>query len=126
MTLRPTVEAALSRLVQRRIRQLKSVYEQARDVDVLLELLQAENRAYVRGVRAQRQAPGLNQDLEREGDRVYVHAPPAFCRRRANYLKSLCEGVLERPIEVSILPSTWDPCAACRITLHLPLGEQMQ
>ena len=113
----------MSRLVQRRIRQLKSVYEQARDVDVLLDLLQAENRAYVRGVRAQRQAPDLRQDLEREGDRVYVHAPPAFCQRRASYLKSLCEGVLERPIEVSIQPLAWHPQGACRIALRLPLGE---
>ena len=46
----------MSRLVQRRIRQLKSVYEQARDVDVLLDFLQAENRAYVRGMLAQKKA----------------------------------------------------------------------
>ena len=93
-------------------------------MDVLLELLQAENRAYVLGVRAQPQAPGLDQDLEREGDRVYVHAPPAFCRRRADYLKCLCEGVLERPIEVSILPPAWSSRGACRIALRLPVGEQ--
>jgi hypothetical protein len=102
------------------------VYRQARDVDVLLEFLQAENRAYVRGMHAQRQAPGLDQDLRREGDRVYVHAPLAFCQRRADYLKSLCEGVLERPIEVSILSPAWNPHGACRIALHLPLGEQVQ
>jgi hypothetical protein len=100
------------------------VYEQARDVDVLLEFLQAENRAYVRAVRAQPQSPGLDQDLEREGDRVYVNAPPAFCQCRANYLKSLCEGVLERPIEVSILSPAWNPQGMCRIALRLPLGEQ--
>jgi hypothetical protein len=115
-------------LVQRRIRQLKNVYRQARDVDVLLELLQAENRAYVRGMPVQPQAHGLNQDLEREGDRVYVHALPAFCRRRADYLKRLCEGVLERPIEVSILPPATHARlrGACRIALHLPLGESAQ
>lgn len=113
----------MSRLVQRRIRQLKSVYDQAHDVGVLLEFLQAENRAYVRGMGAQQQAPGVKQELEQEGDRVYVHAPPAFCRRRADYLKSLCEGVLERPIEVSISPAAWDLGGACRIALNLPLGE---
>jgi hypothetical protein len=116
----------LSRLVQRRIRQLKSVYEQARDVDVLLEFLQAENRAYVRGMHAQRQASALNQDLERVGDRVYVHAPPAFCQRRASYLKSLCEGVLERPIEVSILPPAWSSQGACRIALRLPVADPVR
>ena len=109
----------LSRLVQRRIRQLKRVYEQAHDLDLLLEFLQAENRAYVRGMCAR--PPCINQDLQRVGDRVYVHAPPAFSRRRADYLKSLCEGVLGRPVEVSILPPAWGPDGACRIALRLPV-----
>ena len=116
----------MSRLVQRRIRQLKSVYEQARSIEVLIEFLQAENRAYLRGMGDQQQAPDLNQDLQRQGDQVYVHAPPDFCQRRAEYLKSLCEGVLERPVEVSILPPAWDLRGACRIALHLPFGEAIQ
>jgi len=108
-------------LVQRRIRQLKRVYEQARDVDVLLDFLQAENRAYLRGMPAPQRAPALNQELLREGNRVYVHVPPAFCRRRASYLKSLCEGVLGRPVQVSIQHPPCLPYGACRIALHLPL-----
>jgi hypothetical protein len=102
------------------------VYEQARDVNVLLEFLQAENRAYLRGVLACQPARTLNQELTREGDRVYVHVPLAFCQRRARYLKSLCEGVLERPIQVSILPPAWDPQGACRIALRLPPTAPLQ
>jgi hypothetical protein len=109
-------------LVQRRIRQLKRVYEQARDVDVLLDFLQAENRAYVRGMPAQRSACALSQDLLRSGNRVYVQALPAFCQSRAEYLKSLCEGVLERPVEVSIQRPMWGAPGACSIALNLPLG----
>jgi hypothetical protein len=60
--------------------------------------------------------------MQRQGDRVYVDVPPAFCQRRANYLKSLCEGVLGRPVDVSIQTPAWNPQGACRIALHLPLG----
>lgn len=108
----------LSSLVQRRIRQLKRVYEQARDVDVLFEFLQAENRAYVRGMMARQETHPLDQEMRREGDRVYVDVPPAFCQRRASYLKSLCEGVLGRAVDVEPVPGL-GPCGACRIALDL-------
>ena len=111
----------MSRLVQRRIRQLKRVYEQTRNVDVLLEFLRAENRAYVRGVASPRQTSCVSQELEREGNRIYVHVPLALCQRRASYLKSLYEGVLEGPVEVSIQQPAWGTCGACRIALQLPL-----
>jgi hypothetical protein len=99
------------------------VYEQARDVDVLLEFLQAENRAYVRGMTAHQKARPLDQELQRQGNRIYVHVPSAFCQPRANYLKSLCEGVLGRPVEVSIQHPSWNPRGACRIALNLPLEK---
>jgi hypothetical protein len=117
-------------VVERRIRQLRRIYEQSRDVDVLVELLQAENRAYVQSVWslnkdpcAQRQTGLLNQALEREGNQVYVPVPPMLCDRRAAYLKSLWEGVLNRPVRVSIQPPAFSPGTACRIALHLPLEE---
>jgi hypothetical protein len=97
------------------------VYEQTRDVDVLLEFLRAENRAYARGVAAPRQASCVSQEMVREGNRVYVHVPSALCQRRASYLKSLYEGVLEGPVEVSIQQPAWGGCGTCRIALQLPL-----
>jgi hypothetical protein len=93
-------------------------------MDVLLDFLQAENRAYVRGMSAQQKARVLNQELLREGNRVYVQVPPAFCLRRANYLKSLCEGVLGHPVEVAIQHPAWGPQGVCRIALNLPLGRE--
>lgn len=110
--------------MQRRIRQLRRVYEQAGDVEVLLDLLRAENRAYVRGVAGQQQALSLSQELQRVGNRVTVQVPPAFCQRRAAYLKSLYEGVLGGPVKVSIQRPAWDPHGACCIALHLPLGTE--
>jgi len=90
-------------------------------VDVLLEFLRAENRAYACGVAAPRRASCFSQEMVRKGNRVYVHVPLALSQRRASYLKSLYEGVLEVPVEVSIQPPAWGSCGACQIALQLPL-----
>jgi hypothetical protein len=108
-------------LVERRIRQLRRVYEQAGDVGVLLDLLQAENRAYVRQMEVRRQGSDVSQELRREGEWVYLHVPSAACQRRADYLRSLCEGVLGRPVDVEPV-SGGEAHGGCRIALRLPAG----
>lgn len=128
---------------RKRIEKLKSLYKKTGDIDKILEVMHKDytwyenpkrkgNKIYVTKIPYNRE--GFEKAKSPEEKKLnYCHCPlvrnhfdegisPTFCNCSAGWYRQLWEGILERPVRISILKSLLKGDQNCQFEISLPFN----
>jgi hypothetical protein len=128
---------------RKRIDKLNSLYKKTRDIDKVLEVMHKDYAWYENPIREGNIIQVTKIPYNREGyDKAktpderkqnYCHCPlvrnhfdegisPTFCNCSAGWYRQLWEGIIERPVKISILKSLIKGDQDCKFAITLPIN----